>query len=316
MSEAFAIGMDVGGTHTKIGLVNSAGRLLGYQSIPSDLGGEDAAPFLERTMSIMASYLQAQPAQGLGIALCSLINAEHTGSLLSVNAPALNGLNLKQIYEERFGLPVQVMNDVNAYALAEYHFGAGRGTRRLLCLGLGTGLAIAVILDGRLVETWGGIVADAGRIILDPNAEVRCKGGVRGSAEALCGSAAIERLGRAAYQREVITAHEIIQAAREGRDLQARQVMAEVGGHAGHLLAILAPVYFPQRIIITGGTSEAGEALLEATRGRFASLIGEYMQELTYLESGERHRVEIVKGELGPEAAMIGCAYQLRMHDQ
>ena len=75
-------------------------------------------------------------------------------------------------------------------------------------------------------------------------------------------------------------------------------------------------MFFPQRIVITGGTAEAGEALLTSLRGRFHELIGEYMQELNYLETGERRPVEILKGELGPEAAMIGCAYQLRMRDQ
>ena len=108
------------------------------------------------------------------------------------------------------------------------------------------------------------------RIILEPDADVRCKAGVRGSAEALCGVANIERLARLAYRREDVSAREVIEASRAG-DALAGQVMAQIGGHAGHLLALLSPIFFPQRILITGGTAEAGDPLFEAARRRYDS---------------------------------------------
>ena len=126
-----------------------------------------------------------------------------------------------------------------------------------------------------------------------------------GSAEALCGTAAIERLAKARYGQD-LTAHEVIVTAREGRDFLSCQVMAEIGTHVGHLLAILSPIFFPQRILVTGGTAEAGEPLMKAVRGSYQSLIGSYMAELTRLESGVLRSVEILKGSLGPDAAIVG----------
>jgi glucokinase len=176
----------------------------------------------------------------------------------------------------------------------------------VLCLGLGTGLAIAAVIDGRILETWGGISADAARIILEPDADLHCKAGVRGSAEALCGVANIERLARLAYRREDVSAREVIEGSRTG-DALAGQVMAQIGGHAGHLLALLSPIFFPQRILITGGTAEAGDPLFESARRRYKSLIGDYMTTLAKLDTGEASPVEIQKAALGPDAAVIGA---------
>ena len=316
-----AIGIDIGGTNTKIGLVDASAQLLDYQVVRSDLMGDDPAPFVAAMSGIVERYLQAYPVAGIGFSLCSLVNAERSGAFLSVNAPALNYLNIKAVFESRFGRPVQVLNDVNAYALAEYHFGAGQGSKRLLCVAVGTGVAVAAIIDGRMIETWGGVAADAARIILDPGAEVVCNGNVRGSAEALCGSANLLRLARQAYAqdayardayaRDDITAREVIAAAKEESDPIARQVMATIGNHLGHLLAILSPIFFPHRIVITGGTSEAGDPLFGAIRERYSALIGEYMANLSLLETGAAHPVDIRKGALGPEAAIIGAVFDL-----
>ena len=307
---AHAVGMDVGASFTKIGLVEAGGRLAAHGTISSNLRTGSPEPFLAAACRLVAELAAGRPLRGIGVSLCSVLNEEHSGALLSVNAPDLNGWDIRTALQARFGCPVNVMNDVNAYLLAEYHFGNGQGARRLLCLALGTGLSIASMTNGCLIETWGGIAADAGRVILAPEAEARCNGGVRGSAEALCGAAAIERAARARYGREDISARDVIAAAREGSDPLAAALMAEAGGYLGQLLAILSPIFFPQRILVTGGMAEAGEPLLGAIRKRYATLIGDYMAGLNGMESGEIRPVEICKGALGPEAAVLGSTAQ------
>jgi glucokinase len=306
--EKVAVGIDIGATNTKIALVDSTGSLLAHQTIPSNLKAATPQPFLEQAYAIVEGYLEAHPVSGIGIALCSLVNETHTGSFLSVNAPALDGLDIQAAFAQRFGLPVRVINDVAAHALAEYHFGAGGGVRRLLCLALGTGLCIAVLYDGRFVENWGGVTAEAARMILDPASPYRCQAGVRGSAEALLGTAYIESEAAAISGIPGRRAHEIIALARGGDDPIASRVLAQVGAHAGHLLALLSPVFFPQRILITGGTAEAGDALFLPTRRRFQELIGAYLTEIARLETGSAAPFEIIKGVLGPDAAALGAA--------
>jgi glucokinase len=303
-----AVGIDIGATYTKIALVDGVGRMLAHQVIPSNLKAPSPQPFLEQAYAIVEGFRVDHPVSGIGIALCSLVNETHTGSFLSVNAPALDGLDIQAAFAGRFGLPVRVINDVAAYALAEYHFGAGGGVRRLLCLALGTGLCIAVLYDGRFVENWGGVTADAARMILDPTSPYRCQAGVRGSAEALLGTAYIEAEAAALSGIPGRRAHEIIALARRGDDPIASRVLSLVGAHAGHLLALLSPVFFPQRILVTGGTAEAGEALFEPMRRRYQELIGDYLTEIARLETGKDAPVEIVKGALGPEAAALGAA--------
>ena len=99
---------------------------------------------------------------------------------------------------------------------------------------------------------------------------------------------------------------DVITGSRTG-DPRAGQVMAQIGFHVGHLLALLSPVYFPQRILITGGTAEAGAPLFEAVRRRYTAMIGDFMTTLAELDSGEARPVEIQKAALGPEAAVIGA---------
>ncbi|MCL5274930.1 MAG: ROK family protein [Chloroflexi bacterium] len=309
MSLPYAVGIDIGASNTKVGLVRleQPARIVTQQTLHTRLGGTDPEPFFADLYAAVTACAGDTPVTRIGISLCSLIDAGHTGAFLSVNAPALNHFNIKAAFEARFDCPVQVMNDVNAYALAEYYYGAGQGTQRLLCLALGTGLAIAVINQGRLIETWAGVPADAARIVLEPAAEVVCNGGVRGSAEALCGTASIERVARLRYVREDIRARDVISASRAGDDPSAAAIMAEVGGHVGHLLAILSPVFFPQRILITGGPAQAGEPLFDAIRARYTALIGDYMANLALHETGLAHPVDIRQGTLGPDAAILGA---------
>ncbi len=310
----YAVGIDIGASNTKIGLVtrDRPGHIAAQRTLPTQLDGSQAEPFVDDIVGVVRQLAEGAPIVRAGVSLCSLINADHTGAFLSVNAPALNHFNIKAACEARLGCPVQVMNDVNAYALAEYYHGAGQGVERLLVIAPGTGLAIACINAGRLLETWAGVCADAARIILDPASDVACNAGVRGTAEALCGTAHIVRLAQQRYGRDNprwrgdVAARDVITASRNGADPIAVAVMAEIGEYIGHLAAILSPIFFPQRIVITGGTSEAGDVLFTAIRNRYATLIGDYMANLALLETGIRRPVEIVKGALGPEAAILG----------
>jgi glucokinase len=312
MTDAFYIGIDVGATYTKVSLVTPVGQIQAYQTILSNLKTPSPDSFLVDISTVVARFIQKQSVDGIGIALCSLVNADHSGAFLSVNAPALNNLNIKSAFEKRFGIPVRVINDVNAFALAEYHLGAGRNTHRMLCLALGTGLAVSALINGQVIELWGGVAADAARIILDPASTRSCQAGVFGSAEALLGTAYIEERAHELYGREDVIAHQVIAAAREGQDPIACQIMNEVGQHAGHLLALLSPVFFPERIIITGGTAQAGDSLFSAVRQRYQILIGAYFSRLIFLETGlSDQKVEIVKGLLGPDAATIGAVLNM-----
>lgn len=303
-----SIGIDIGGTHTKIGVVNQEGNVLEFRKIPSEVNEGMLETYLGHINDHVKELAQKHAnIKGIGISLLGPVNENQTGSVFPVNAPILQGANLKEVFESNFHLPVLITNDLTAHALAEYYFGVGKKIDRFLCLAVGTGLGAGVIINGEPVRIWGGTAGDTGRIILKPESEDICGGKVYGSAEALCGIAGIEKLARMRYGRQILC-HEVIQAAREGHDPIARSIMQEIGAHLGHLLAIISVIFFPYRIALTGGTVEAGPVLIDACRNQFIEMVGEYFNLMTDASRGYYKKIEICKGVLGAEAAMIGAA--------
>jgi glucokinase len=308
---ALAVGVDIGGTNTKLGLVDRTGQVAAYTHFPTEAVGADPSPFLGRLDTHLRELLTEAPARpiGIGISTHGYIDDQWRGPVACLSTPALRGVDLRGWAETRFGLPAVVNNDLIAHALAEYAFGAGRGVRRFMCLAIGTGVGIGVIVDGQPLRYVGGTTGDAGRLILEPGGQP-CKYGVGGSLEALCGVDNIERLALRAYGRAV-PAHEVIAAARAGADPAAVAIIEQIGGYLGLALASLVSIFLPERVALTGGTAEAGPVLLQACRRRFVELAGEYHQILAELTGGTFGGVEIVRGESPNESGLLGAVVEL-----
>jgi glucokinase len=304
-----AIGIDIGGHATKLGVIDASGQILASHKIPSKLTKEGIREYLDDLQDATGSMLEGFRADvtAIGISLIGAVLEEQGGTVCAVNGPGLQGVNLRTLLGPSLGLPVFLTNDLTAHTLAECWFGVGVGASRFLCLALGTGVGAGVVIDGNPVTFWGGTAGDAGRIILDPGASAKCDGGVRGSAEALCGVAGIERLALERYGRPV-ACEAVIQAARRADDPIAASIFQEIGAHLGHLLAILSVLFFPSRIALSGGVAEAGPALLGPCVAEFDSLVADYFETVAEASEGYCTSVEIQKGLLGGEAAMIGAA--------
>lgn len=304
-----ALGIDIGGSTTKFGIVSSRGQILATRRIPSHLGVDTVHAYLDTVFDVTRALLGEAPGEvtAIGVSLIGGIADDESGTLCAVNGPGLQGLDLRSRFEASFGLPVRITNDLTAHTLAEYWFGVGAGSMRFLCLALGTGLGAGVVIDGEPVMLWGGTAGDTGRIILDPDSSVKCDGRARGSAEALCGVAGIERLAQERHGRPV-TCPEVIRAAQAGTDPISSGIIGEVGKRLGHLLAILSVIFFPTHIALTGGIAEAGTSLLDPCVAEFNSLVGDYFDLLAGSSPGFCTRAQISKGLLGADAGMIGAA--------
>jgi predicted NBD/HSP70 family sugar kinase len=177
------IGIDIGGTAIKYGLITGGGEFLHRGSVPTEVVTKGVPQFLEKLVAIVKGYQQgrdkaveelrtspanpevlawAEPLKGVGIATAGVVDPE-TGKILFASAsfPGYEGTNLKKIIEQRCLFPCTVENDVNAAALGEFWQGAGRGARSLFCITVGTGIGGALILDGKLVR---GATYSAGEI--------------------------------------------------------------------------------------------------------------------------------------------------------
>lgn len=307
----YALGIDIGGTNTKLGLIDRRGNLIAFLHFPTDAAGTDPHPFLTRLEENMDKLLVQAPGllAGIGISTHGYIDEGRHGPIACLSTPALRGIDLSSWAGERYHLPVRLNNDLIAHALAEYTYGSGRGSRRFMCLAVGTGLGVGVIINGEPLRYVGGTTGDGGRLILERGG-IKCKYGVGGSAEALCGVANIERLAEQRYKRRV-PAHEVISAAREGSDPTAVQIIRQIGEHLGLVLANLYFIFLPEKIALTGGTAEAGAVLLEAVRQHFYELAGEYSHILQELTIGYYGAVEIVLGEKPNESGLLGAVVEV-----
>jgi glucokinase len=232
----YALGIDIGGTNTKTATVSEAGEVLESSSIPTDLsGGVDA--FLDRVAAGIGE------AAAIGVSVAGFVNAERSRMIYNSNLPGLENYPLKEALEARLGRPVTLDADSNSACFGEYRVGAGIGSRRFLCLVLGTGAGGGMIVDGEIVRLAHEGLGDLGHVIVQPDGPL-CSAGCRGCLEAMV-QAGAEPLGR----------------------------------YLGLALATYAAVLFPDRIAIGGGRSEAGDALLKPAEEAFRSATGPFYRE-------------------------------------
>ncbi|MCC7206623.1 MAG: ROK family protein [Anaerolineae bacterium] len=306
-----ALAIDIGGSTTKLGLVSPEGKITHSGAFPTRASGSDPEPFFTQLLPAVQERIVAagHSLMGIGISTHGEVDHERRGPIISGNNPALRNVDIRGRLEAHFGLRVILNNDLVAHALGEYHYGCGLGVERFMCMAVGTGLGAAMVVQGQPLIIDGGNSGNTGLIILDPDMP-RDSNGIAGSAEGLCGVPGIERLAYERYGRTV-RASDVIAAAREGNDSVAQAIVAQVGSWLGQTLASLSVIFYPHRIALTGGTASAGSVLLNACRARFLHLVGPFFHDIALNSDGHFLDVEIVLGERGAEAALLGAVVEL-----
>ena len=282
------IGLDVGGTKILFGLVDRQGNVLEEREVPSPETSEEGV--LAALDAAVEALLEDRVAAiGYGIPA----NLERrTGRILrAVNLP-LDDVDLVSRAQERFGLPVGVENDASAATLAEWRFGAGRGTQNLVMLTLGTGVGGGIVIDGGLFRGW----AELGHIVVREGGE-ECTCGGSGHLEMVAsGGTAGDRAAQELYGPDA-DARTLVERAKEG-DVSAREALARIGESLGVAVGSLVNIFDPELTVVGGGFgAAAGEFILDAAR------------EAARREAvpPARDGVRIVAAELGPEAGLVGA---------
>lgn len=292
-----SLGVDVGGTTTKAAIITGDGAAVHLESMPT--ASRDADEFAGRLFRLIAAVQRKGAESGfeanaLGVALAGFLNPARDRLAYNPNLAWLEQFPLRETLEARFPLPVALEVDSNASTLAEWRFGAGAGSARFLCLTAGTGLGGGMIIDGKILRFAYECLGDVGHVIVEPGGALCSCGGV-GCAEALIGADAVtERFrgagGVAKELRDVI-------AQAFGGNAAARATIEETGRLLGLTLATLAIIFFPDRIAIAGGLSEAGPLLLDSVRKAFRANASPFAHE----------RARVVKASLGWQATLTGA---------
>ncbi len=256
-----AIGIDIGGTGIKAGVVGCDGTLAAHASAPTPAGGDPKA-LLALLDGMLRPMLEAGPVAGIGVSIAGFLDRGREAMSYNPNLPALSGFPLRSALGQATGLPVALEVDSNAGGLAEHKFGAGQGARRLLFVTAGTGVGAAVLVDGEPLRVTGECIGDPGHVIVEPSEEGRrCACGARGCAEAMIGRQTREAISG-------LPARELIERGRAG-DAAALAVFKQAGRYLGIALASLAHIFQPDRIVIGGGVATVGEPLLGPARATF-----------------------------------------------
>lgn len=270
--EARLLGVDVGGTKSAVvlgqreddGGVRVLERLA--FATETDRGPDHALGALRRRVRDLAERAKGEgrPVGAVGVSCGGPLDSRRGLVLSPPNLPGWDRIPIVDMLREDTGLPVRLQNDANAGALAEWLFGAGRGTRNMVFCTMGTGFGSGMILDGRLYSGTNDNAGELGHVRLA--AEGPGGYGKRGSVEGFCSgggiaqlahSYAVERLQRGevvGFCRSIaeaggINAREVGEAAAAG-DPAARELLAHVGRRLGQALAMLVDVVNPERIVL------------------------------------------------------------------
>ncbi len=322
-AQTCALGIDIGGTSTKIAAVSADGRLAGLRTIPTQ-PVVDGAPYMERLLAETAGLLyhllkEGAEIVGVGVGVAGFIDAAHSRMTFNPNLPWLENFPLKQALVDRFGLPVVLEVDSNAAALAEATWPSAASDSdarppagRLLVLSLGTGIGGGMVVDGQLLRISNECLGDVGHVIVEPGGPP-CAGGCRGCAEAMASAHSLAAYAAEAAQEDsssalagllhvegAITARAAIDAAKAG-DAAAQRAVERLGHYLGLALSSLTPVFQPDRIVLAGGLAEAGPILLQAAERTYRSICGPCYHET----------VSLALSDLGWRAVLVGAAAPL-----
>ncbi|MFQ5743984.1 MAG: ROK family protein [Acidobacteriota bacterium] len=293
-----AIGVDVGGSSIKLGLVDGQGSILEERRIASLYGSGQA--MVAAVAEAVDPWCSLGPgsAVGIGIGLPGLIDQRRGVVRRAPNLPYLDGFPITSAASDRFALPVRIDNDANAAGLAEAHFGAAVGADVAVCLTLGTGVGGAIIEAGRVWRGHGGLAGEIGHIVVRSHGSP-CGCGGHGCLETEVAAAAVVRryLEAAGDQEGEVDAAEVGRRAASG-DAAARAALAACGRYLGIGLAILVNLLNPQRLVIGGGLADAGGWLVGPARQEAA--------RRAWTEAWED--CDLVAAVLGAKAGLVGAA--------
>ena len=315
------LAVDWGGTWCRLGLIDRQGEVLWQARRPNPRGG-DTGQYLALADSLLAEAfaLEGIRADGIGIAVAGPVDPESGILYQPPNLMALDGISLRRVWHERFGLPVVVGNDANMAAIGEYRYGAGRDAAQagrphgsLFYVTVSTGIGGGVVERGSLLLGANGLTAEVGHTTVDSAATApACQCGKRGCLEAVSSGTAIASYARgelsagrhrhsalAALSPEELTARAVAAAAVQG-DAFANAVLNRAVEGLAVGLANVVHLFNPDLIILGGGVSEGFTQL---------NLLSTIRERIHDRLMSELHKVfDLVPSVLGDNSGLLGAA--------
>jgi glucokinase len=313
--EKYIIGVDVGGTNVRMGIVTPEGKVLKKVQYTTDVSKGGFVLF-ERLVSnlkdlIQNNFKESNPLIGIGIGIAGPIDMKRGLIIEPPNLPGLKGFPLRDFIKGKISFPITIENDANAFTLGENWVGAAKGCKHYCGITLGTGVGGGIVVEGEILHGAEGMAGEVGHMVINPEGPL-CGCGGRGCLEVYASGTGIRRMALESIEDgkgerilkwsggdpKKITSEMIFKAAQSG-DLTAKKIFNEMGKCLGLGLVNLIHLFNPEKIVIGGKVSQAWDYFIASTM--------ETVQKRAM--KGLRENLQIVKTKCGDDAGMLGAAY-------
>lgn len=296
------LGIDIGGTAVKLGLVDEQGQVLARQEQSVSFDGYKT-PVLDTVLAAARQFAADHPAElaGIGVSATGQIDSRQ-GIVAGTcgNLPNYIGSPIKAVLEEAFGLPVTVANDANCMTLGEVWAGAAKGYTDVIGVTLGTGVGGGILTGGRLLEGARGLGGELGHCRVHARDGVLCTCGASGCWERYAATTALVR-SAVTLDPKFCDGRAIFAAAQAG-DVRVLALLEDWIDEIAQGLAGLVHIFNPQLILIGGGVSAQQELLIDPLAAKVkASVMPAFAQGL-----------ELRAAQLHNDAGLVGAVYYFR----
>ena len=310
--DSFVVGVDIGGTGTKFGIVDNVGNVL-FASEISTKKHKEVYSFIDELYQELSILIEKVGGVGRikGIGVGAPNGNVYTGTIeYAPNLPWKGIIPLAKMLQDKFKIPVRLTNDANAAAVGEMMYGAAQGMKDFIMITLGTGVGSGIVANGQLIYGHDGFAGELGHTIIIPDGRLHAGTGKRGSLESYASAtgvteSALEILNQTDrpsllrdIPREELNSKFVFEAATKGDEV-AKEVFEFTGKILGMALANFVMFSSPEAIILFGGLTKAGDLILKPTREHLEANVIEIFQ----------NKVKILVSHLKEsDAAILGAS--------
>ena len=269
------IGIDIGGTGTKIGIVDARGKILARDESIATNAYSTFEAYIDAITQVIGHLIKITGSENKvrGIGVGAPDSNFYTGNIEhAFNLPWKGVLPLARMLTERTGIPARVTNDANAAAIGEMTYGTAKGMKNFIVITLGTGVGSGIVINGEVVYGSDGFAGELGHVTMVRGQDGRiCGCGRKGCLEAYCSATGVARTAKEMLDKDSapsllrdikeITSRDVYEAALKG-DRTALEVFERTGTMLGEAIADFIAFSSPEAIILFGGLSRAGNLLL------------------------------------------------------
>jgi glucokinase len=289
--DAFVVGVDIGGTGTKFGIVDNVGNVL-FASEISTKKHEQVHTFIDELHQELSVLIEKVGGVGRikGIGVGAPNGNVYTGNIeYAPNLPWKGIIPLARMLQDKFKIPVRLTNDANAAAVGEMMYGAAQGMKDFIMITLGTGVGSGIVANGQLIYGHDGFAGELGHTTIIPDGRLHPGTGKRGSLESYASATGVaqsaieilENTDRSSLLRDIpkgeLNSKAVFEAATKGDEV-AKEVFAFTGKVLGMALANFVMFSSPEAIILFGGLTKAGDLILKPTREHLEANVIEIFQ--------------------------------------